>query len=203
MTIAVQAPHRWQGEALSAALETVLHTPRLRLEPQLESHAERLFPLLQDERLYQHIPLDPPASLDALLERLRRLSTRRSPDGSELWLNWLLCDVRDDSLVGRVQATVRTDQPAYLAYEVFPPYWQRGYATEGCMRMMQWLVDELRVDGFIAEVDSLNTASLRLLARLGFQRTQFRAAADHFKDRSSDEWTLELDAADFVRALAA
>ena len=47
---------------------------------------------------------------------------------------------------------------------------------------------------------SLNSASLRLLERLGFQRVSLREAADEFKGRVSDEWTLRLDAAAFVRA---
>jgi RimJ/RimL family protein N-acetyltransferase len=200
VTPALSTPRAWQGEAFNAALETVLHTPRLRLEPQRPEHAEALYPLLLDARLYEHIPAEPPQSLDALRERLQRLGTRRAPGGDELWLNWVLRDVRDGACVGRVQATVRVDAPAYLAYEVFPAHWQQGYATEGCIRVMRWLCDALQVSGFIAEVDSLNTASLRLLERLGFQRTQFRAAADAFKGRSSDEWTLQLDAAAFARA---
>lgn len=198
-----QPPAAWHGEVFAAALEAVLHTPRLCLEPQREQHAEGLFPLLGDARLYTHIPLEPPQSLRALRERLARLSARRSPDGNELWLNWVMCDARDGAYVGRVQATVRADQPAYMAYEVFPAHWHRGYASEGCMRVMQWLIDELQVSGFTAEVDSLNTASLRLLERLGFQRVSFRAAADTFKGRVSDEWTWRLDAAAFERRAAA
>jgi len=200
---AESSPALWQGDAFDAVLEAQLLTPRLRLEPQCESHAEGLFPLLADPRLYEHIPLEPPASLPALRERLSRLSARRSPDGRELWLNWVMCDARSGVYVGRVQATVRAGRPAYLAYEVFPAHWHRGFATEGCTRAMQWLIDELHVDGFMAEVDTLNTASLRLLERLGFQRTAFRAAADTFKGRVSDEWTCRLDAAAFERRVAA
>jgi len=196
------APPAWQGDAFDAALEAVLHTPRLRLEPQREHHADALFPLLADPRLYEYIPLEPPASLPALRDRLARLSTRRSPDGGELWLNWVMHDARSGACVGRVQATVRPDRPAYMAYEVFPRHWHRGYATEGCARMMRWLIDELHVGAFVAEVDALNAASLRLLERLGFERTAFRAAADAFKGRVSDEWTLRLDAAAFERHAA-
>lgn len=195
-------PPAWRGDAFDAALDAVLRTPRLRLEPQRERHADALFPLLADPRLYEHIPLEPPASLPALREQLARLATRRSPDGSELWLNWVMVHSRSGECVGRVQATVLADRPAYLAYEVFPPHWHRGYATEGCKRVMCWLIDELRVDGFVAEVDSLNAASQRLLERLGFQRTSFRAAADTFKGRVSDEWTWRLDAAAFERRAA-
>lgn len=192
-----------QAAAFGDALEAVLHTPRLRLEPQGEQHADALFPLLADPRLYEHVPQEPPTSLQALRERLARLATRRSPDGSELWLNWVMRDPRSGECIGRLQATVSTGEPAYLAYEVFPPHWRRGYAAEGCTRMMRWLVETLQVDGFVAEVDSLNAASLRLLERLGFERTAFRAAADTFKGRVSDEWTWRLDATSFVRHAAA
>ncbi|HSB22902.1 MAG TPA: GNAT family N-acetyltransferase [Burkholderiaceae bacterium] len=187
----------WQDGSLDALLEAVLSTPRLRLEPQREGHAEGLFPLLADPRLYTHIPLEPPASLQALRERLARLSARRSPDGGELWLNWVMCDARDGAFVGRVQATVRAKRPAYLAYEVFPAHWHRGYALEGCTRVIRWLIDELDVAEFSAEVDALNAASLRLLDRLGFERVAFRAAADTFKGRVSDEWSWRLEAAAF------
>jgi ribosomal-protein-alanine N-acetyltransferase len=197
------APAGWHGDAFEAALEAVLHTPRLRLEPQAERHAEGLFGPLSDARLYTHIPQEPPVSLAALRERLAGLSARRSPHGDELWLNWVLCDARDarsDAYIGRVQATVRGDAPAYIAYEVFPAYWHQGYATEACMRMIRWLIDDLHIEGFSAEIDSLNTASLRLAERLGFRRVALRANADHFKGRSSDEWLLRLDAAEFMRA---
>lgn len=193
------SPPAWQGSAFDAALEAVLHTSRLRLEPQRPAHAEALFPLLADARLYEHIPQHPPPSLDALRERLTLLSMRRSPKGDELWLNWVVRDAADGNCLGRVQATVRSDAPAYIAYEVFPQHWQRGIATEACRRVLDWLIDELHVEHFTAEVDSLNTASLRLLERLGFQRVVLRTNADQFKGRSSDEWMLRLAAAQHQR----
>jgi len=196
-------PHAWYGGALDGALEAVLHTPRLRLEPQRAEHADALFEPLSDARLYTHIPQEPPPSLEALRERLARLSTRRSPQGDELWLNWVVRDAGDGTLLGRMQATVRAQSPCYVAYEVFPDHWRRGIATEACRRMIDWLIDELAVEHFSAEVDSLNTASLCLLERLGFRRVALRANADRFKGRSSDEWLLRLAAADFMRAPAA
>src|SRR6185436_9373621 len=135
VTAAPTAPRAWQGEAFDAALEAALHTPRLRLEPQRPEHADALFAPLGDARLYEHIPQEPPSSLEALRERLTRLATRRSPTGDELWLNWVVRDAHHAALLGRVQATVRADAPCYVAYEVFPDHWQRGIATEACRRM--------------------------------------------------------------------
>ena len=145
MTAAVSTPPAWSGDAFDAALETVLHTPRLQLEPQREAHADALFPLLCDARLYAHIPQQPPPSLQALRERLARLSGRRAPEGDALWLNWVMRGAAEGACIGRVQATVRSDAPAYLAYEVFPAHWQQGYATEACTGMIRWLIDALRI----------------------------------------------------------
>jgi RimJ/RimL family protein N-acetyltransferase len=193
-------PEAWQGEAFAAALQAVLHTPRLDLEPLNEAHADELWLPLADPRLYDHVPQDPPTSLTALRERFAMLSARRSPPGDQLWLNWVMRDRSDGQCRGRLQATVTTEALAWIAYDVFPPNWGAGFATEGCHRMIEWLIDELGVQQVAAEVDSLNDASLRLLDRLGFQRTSWRAAADQFKGRVSNEWTLRLDAAAFARA---
>lgn len=192
-------PPAWRSAAFQATLDAVLRTPRLTLEPLAQRHADELWQPLADPRLYTYIPQDPPASLAALRERFVLLSTRRSPVGDQLWLNWVLRTTHDGQCRGRVQATVNTDARAWIAYEVFPPHWGRGYASEGCRRMIEWLIDTLGVRQLAAEVDSQNSASLRLLDRLGFQRVSLREAADEFKGRVSDEWTLRLDAESFER----
>jgi RimJ/RimL family protein N-acetyltransferase len=192
-------PQAWHDETFKATLETVLRTQRLVLEPLTPGHADELLAPLADPRLYTHVPQDPPESLDKLRERFVFLSTRRSPVGDQLWLNWVMRDQLDGQCCGRVQATVTTQARAWIAYEVFPERWGRGLATEACHRMLEWLIDTLGVQQFAAEVDSLNSASLRLLDRLGFRRVALREAADQFKGRISDEWTLRLEASQFVR----
>ena len=70
--------------------ETTLETERLLLEPLMPEHAALLFEDLADERLYRFIPTDTPESAEALERRYRKLSSRRSPDGSEVWLNFAM-----------------------------------------------------------------------------------------------------------------
>lgn len=190
-------PAAWQGDARRAALENMLETPRLVLEPLQPLHADELWVPLSDPRLYEHVPGDPPASLAALRERFELLSTRRSPDGDQLWLNWVMRARADQLARGRLEATVLPNGSAWIAYEVFAAHWRQGYASEGCHRMIGWLIDQLGVQRVGAEVDSLNDASLRLLARLGFERVQYRENADTFKGRTSHEWTLRLEADGF------
>jgi hypothetical protein len=78
----------------------------------------------------------PPASVDALRARYAKLESRRSGDGREQWLNWV---IRMDGagLIGYVQATVHANGSAAIAYEMASAHWGRGLgraATEAMSR---------------------------------------------------------------------
>jgi hypothetical protein len=68
----------------------MIETQRLRCEPVRIEHAETMYPVLLDPRIYAYLPERPPVSIDALRRRYEVLSAGKSPDGSEHWLNWML-----------------------------------------------------------------------------------------------------------------
>ncbi len=105
-----------------------LETPRLLLEPQTAAHAEAMFEVLGDPAIYR-FENAPPASLESLRERFAKLETRRSGDGREQWLNWVLRR-RGGDLIGYVQATVRGDGQAFVAYVLGSAHWGQGLASE-------------------------------------------------------------------------
>jgi [ribosomal protein S5]-alanine N-acetyltransferase len=175
-----------------AAADTTLHTERLRLEPLRAAHAAELFAGLSDERLYRWIPQDPPASLDALAWRYGMLESRLSPEGDEFWLNWALRRRDGGQCIGTVQATVRADGSAYLAYELNADVWGHGYASEACAEVLRCLATHFEVTRVGADVDTRNAASIRLLERLGFSRAGLKRDADFFKGATSDEFRYEL-----------
>ena len=96
-------------------MRTVL-TPRLCLEPQIAAHADEMFAVLSDPAIYE-FENAPPASVEWLRQRFTRLETRRSADGSEHWLNWVV-RLPSSGLVGYVQATVSAGGNAAIAYEL-------------------------------------------------------------------------------------
>ncbi|HKO67308.1 MAG TPA: hypothetical protein VJU53_05840, partial [Burkholderiaceae bacterium] len=67
-----------------------LVTPALTLEPLLASHAEEMFEVLSDEAIYQYLDYEAPVSADHLRTVYQRLEARRSPDGQQVWLNWVI-----------------------------------------------------------------------------------------------------------------
>lgn len=172
--------------------ERPLETPRLVLEPLVPSHAACVFEDLLDPELYRFIPREPPASLAALESRFRALSARASPDGREAWLNWVGRVRSSGACVGMFEATVHADRRAHLAYSVFPPHWRRGYAKEGCRRVIESLFADWNVEVVAAEIDTRNLASIRLVESLGFRRASFKPGADFFKGATSDEYRYEL-----------
>jgi RimJ/RimL family protein N-acetyltransferase len=173
-------------------IETVFETPRLFLEPLCQQHAHGLFVALSDPRLYSFIPQNPPASLSDLQTRYKVLEKRYSPAGKELWLNWAI-KIRDrDSYIGTVQATIYLNRIARLAYMLSADFWGKGYATEACLKVIEVLFSNNEVNQIIAEVDTRNEASYRLLERLSFERVRVCKRADFFKGRYSDEYVYTL-----------
>lgn len=168
-----------------------LETTSLRLEPLRAEHAGRLFAELRDPRLYAFIPQEPPASVDRLEERYRALERRRSPDETELWLNWAARRRSDGAYVGLMEATVTAEGEASLAYFVFATHQRRGYAREFCGRAVRALFEEYGVGAVSATIDSRNSASIALVESLGFRRAAFQKAADTFKGSVSDEYRYE------------
>jgi|AGTN01.1.fsa_nt_gi Acetyltransferases, including N-acetylases of ribosomal proteins len=168
--------------------DKVLETERLLLEPLRPDHAQATFRFWSDPALYRFIPGDPPPSLAWLVERYQRLSTRLAPDGSELWLNWMIKARGGDRFLGLVEASVDQEKCATLAYFVFQPFWRRGIAIEACVRVFRCLREECGITMLTADIDTRNTASIRLAQRLGLVYCRETRAVDFFKGTRSDEY---------------
>lgn len=135
------------------------------LEPQVSAHADAMFLVLSDLRIYEHENAPPP-TVEWLRDRFARLESRASPDGREAWLNWVI-RLPSGELAGYVQATVAGRQ-ASIAYVLGSRWWGRGIATEAVRTMMTELRATDGVETFVAVFKRGNLRSRRLLARLGF-----------------------------------
>ncbi len=163
--------------------DPVLRTTRLSLEPLEVRHAGPLFALLSAPEIYEHLDEDPPADVRALEDRYRRLESRRSPDGSQEWLNWALRVEETGEYAGYVQATVEAGS-AEVAYVLGPAFWGQGLATEAVTVMCAHLAVDHGVTRLTAHVEPANRASRALLERLGFSFVRRTADGDLFLERS-------------------
>jgi ribosomal-protein-alanine N-acetyltransferase len=153
-----------------------LEAGRITLEPQTAEHADEMFTVLSDPAIYVYENAPPP-SVEWLRIRYKKLETRLSADGRELWLNWVV-RLRSGELIGYVQATVFPEGRAAIAYEFASAYWGQGLAREAVEALIRELTGHYRVPRLTAVAKSANGRSMRLLERL-----HFTPASPHDPDR--------------------
>lgn len=136
------------------------------LEPLQVSHAPAMFEVLSDPALYEFEGAPPP-SLQALADGYQRRSSRRSPDGREQWLNWVV-RLPGGALAGYVQATVLETGASYVAYELGSRHWRQGIGRDAVGAMLQELALHHGVHTFVAVLKRANFRSMGLLRHLGF-----------------------------------
>lgn len=136
------------------------------------AHAVELAPLLDDGALYEFIG-GVPLSAEALALRYARLAARRSPNGEQLWGNWVIRVRATRAAAGTVQATLPTGGPAAgpaeVAWVVVRSAQGQGYAKEAAGS----LVDVLREAGWavVAHIHPGHLASQRVARAAGLSPT--------------------------------
>ena len=160
-----------------------ISTERLELAPLVSAHAEELFTLLSDLSLYEFTRDVPPASLTELQLRYARLESRRSPDGTEAWLNWTLFETSTGMSIGYVQATVCSKR-ADIAWVVGTLWQGRGFATEAAAALVIWL-HSAGVEHIRAMINPAHAASQKVAENIGLSRT-------FLMQEDEDVWELRL-----------
>jgi RimJ/RimL family protein N-acetyltransferase len=152
----------------SQSWRAVLETGRLRLVPLSPADADELVPVLADPALYAFTGGEPP-SLGELRARYERQAGGSSPDGSEVWANWIIRRAADGAAVGYVQASVGA-AGGDLAWVVGTAWQGRGYAGEAAVAAATFL-RQAGVSPLTAHVHPRHEASQRVAARAGLTRT--------------------------------
>jgi [ribosomal protein S5]-alanine N-acetyltransferase len=79
----------------------------------------------------------------------------------------------DGVLVGRAGFGVYapTGEPE-IGYSLYPEHWGNGYAYEAACGLRDWIFRETEWDHFIGMADVRNTASLKVLGKIGMIKTE-------------------------------
>ena len=82
---------------------TPIDTARLRLDPITTDDVDALFPVLDDPRLHTYIG-GSPMNRDALAKWIEFVTPGHSPNGDEIWCNWVVRRREDGQVIGTAQA---------------------------------------------------------------------------------------------------
>ena len=138
-----------------------MQSARLKYETIKQGHERLLFTLYTDVKLRQY--LCGVLSEEAAQKRAK-LQVESPPEN-----HWILKN-ENEKCVGLISLADYYDGVSTEAsYTILPKYWRRGYASEAIKYIVQWAADNVISDRLVAETQSANLASRRLLEKLNFQ----------------------------------
>jgi ribosomal-protein-alanine N-acetyltransferase len=147
----------------------LLSTPRLRLRCLELDDAEIMFENLNTPEAVRFGGKAPPATVAATREKIEKvLATVRAGEG----ISWALTDIQTGAYLGGA-GLWRWDKPNFRAevgYEISSRVWGRGLMTEAVRAIIAFGFQRMDLHSIEAKVHPENTASIRVLEKLGFQR---------------------------------
>ena len=143
-----------------------LNTERLALEPLTIDHAAEMVAVLADPALYEFTGGEPPGEAELTARYARQTS-------NPAWLNWIVREREREHgrAVGYVQATLKDEHAAELAWVVSTSFQGKGYATEAAAAAVEWLTAN-GIDTVEAYIHPDHIASNKVAQRLGFVLTE-------------------------------
>ena len=159
----------------------VLESKRLRLEPISRAHSEGMFELWSDAMVCEYsgpaidsagLPIDLPARTRSESDRLLAFWLECARVGTGF--RWAVV-LHDQGEFGGAVGFNSLGLCSEYAYHFVPRFWGRGLATEASRLALSWSFasDAASIESFI---EPGNVASIRLVERLGFERSHTPAS---------------------------
>jgi [ribosomal protein S5]-alanine N-acetyltransferase len=83
---------------------------------------------------------------------------------------WIVREKQTDTFIGLVSLTPHHDGLFLeISYQFLPNWWGSGYATEVVQVIIKYALNELKLTKVVAETQTANTPSCKLLEKLGME----------------------------------
>jgi RimJ/RimL family protein N-acetyltransferase len=168
-----------------------LPTARLLLRPFAQADAQALFALQSNARVLRYWDA-PPWKERARAERFIAACAQMAQEGTGARL--AIERAADRAFIGwccLVQWNP-DHRSARMGYCLDEPAWGQGFATEAAAALLHWAFDSLDLNRVQAETDTRNTASSRVLEKLGFVREGMLREDCIVNGEVSDSWVYGL-----------
>jgi ribosomal-protein-alanine N-acetyltransferase len=150
-----------------------LETPRLDLRPFAEADAAAMHRIYSDPVVMRYVATGPTANLGVSERLLRDYTVHQRVHGFSFWG---VVERSSGALIGDAGLYRTPAGEVELGYTLGARWWGRGYATEAAEAWLGAAFGVLGIDAVIALAEPANVASLRVLEKVGMQRTGERMA---------------------------
>jgi RimJ/RimL family protein N-acetyltransferase len=167
----------------------ILETERLVLRRMMRYDAPALHTMLSDPETMRYWSTPPhPTIAETEAWVAEGLGAMARGDGHDFVV------LESDRLIGRVAFWMGNE----IGFLFSRAVWGKGYAQEAMNAVLRYGFDQLGFKSVRADVDPENARSLKLLERVGFQRTGFAEKTFKIGERWVDSVYLELRAEAFI-----
>jgi [ribosomal protein S5]-alanine N-acetyltransferase len=144
-----------------------LETERLLLRQATQEDAEAVFAVFSDPSVTQFHDLD---TFTRLEEAIRVIERRAKGFESDRGIRWGIARKPDNYLIGSCGFTWNKEaNTAEIGYELASQFWRQGIMSEALRAILHYGFGNREVQFVIAQIMLENTASRKLLEKLGFQ----------------------------------
>ena len=168
-----------------------LRTARLLLRPFTAADTDAIFALLSNPRVLRYWDA-PPWSEHAQAERFISMCKQMEQEGSGVRL--AIERAADGAFIGWCLLVNWNPgfRSATLGYCLDEVVWGQGFATEATSALLQWTFGTLDLNRVQSDTDTRNTASARVLEKLGFVREGMLREDCIVNGDVSDSWVYGL-----------
>ncbi len=160
----------------------ILTTERLILRELIPADAEAVFRIRGD---YEVTRYNSGAAYERIDQAADLIAAIAQGYQNEMELRWGITFSGDDTVIGMCGFNywMRRDYRASVGYDLARAYWGQGVMTEAMRAVIGFGFERMKLNRIEADADGRNTASHRVLEKIGFrvegvQRQQFFEAGD-------------------------
>ena len=146
-----------------------LETQRLSLRPFSADDAETAFRWLGDAEVMRFTPTGPDTSVEGASRRVARYRDHQARHG---FSRWIVQERGSGEAIGDSGLVFLDSGSIDLGFRFSRAWWGRGFATEVAAAWIRVAFVDLRLDRLTAFAHPENVASLHVLEKVGFRKTE-------------------------------
>jgi len=165
-----------------------IHSKRLYIRPIHMDDKESVYNYRSDADTNQFLSLIP-TSIEDIAAFIRKSATEIDVPGT--WFQFVLIEKESKSLIGDIGVHFldngTQNKQAEIGYTLDKEFRGKGYATEALTKVLDYLINTLNKHRIVASIDPQNTASIRLIERLGFRKEAHFVESLFFRGKWVDD----------------
>lgn len=163
----------------------VIVAPRVTLRWISEDDVDGLYDVFSDPQVMRYWSSVPLANREAAVEMQQEIA---SGNQNETMLKWGLALRESNTVIGTTTLfNLSLDNGrAEIGYAMARAYWGKGYMSEALQALVSHAFEVMQLRRLEADVDPRNSASIRTLERLGFQREGYLRERWHVGGETQD-----------------